>query len=470
MTNTSTDHWSRCLQSIQGKIQPQSFATWFAPISARSLTAEEALIEVPNSFFADWLEEHYAWLILSTIQEELSWQPQLAFTVAKQGSQPNDIPQIEQVPIHFDKSDMSDSAHSPESTAPKVRSQEPKNNKPVFPLNPRYRFDNFVVGESNEFSFSVAKAVAESPGHTAFNPLVLYGGVGLGKTHLLQAIGAYCIQMGSAKNVVYVTAEKFFSDYIEGVNKKDTSEFYKIYRQADVLLVDDIQFYVKTEGCQREFIHTFNALHQNDKQIIISSDRPPGDLKGFEDRLISRFQWGVVTDISAPDLNTRVAIILQKAEELDVHLPDEVVQYLAEHVDTNIRELEGALKRLVAYAQLRGNELNIETARETLLRTPQKRVSTISIEGILKAASDFFQISTDKLVGATRKQDVATARHISMYLSKSLTGAPLKAIGVQFGNRDHTTVIHACRSVENKLSKDPEFEDLVNQLQNQIIG
>ncbi|MBT5832828.1 MAG: chromosomal replication initiator protein DnaA, partial [Candidatus Latescibacteria bacterium] len=399
MTNTNTGHWSQCLLSIQGKIQPQSFATWFAPISARSLTAEEALIEVPNSFFADWLEEHYAWLILSTIQEELAWQPKLAFTVASQEAKPSeeDIPQIEQVPIHFDKSDVPEPTHQPEQIAQRDQTPKTSKNRPVFPLNPRYRFDNFVVGESNEFSFSVAKAVAESPGQTAFNPLVLYGGVGLGKTHLLQAIGDHCIQTGSAKNVVYVTAEKFFSDYIEGVNKKDTSEFYKIYRQADVLLVDDIQFYVKTEGCQREFIHTFNALHQNDKQIIMSSDRPPGDLKGFEDRLISRFQWGVVADISAPDLNTRVAIILQKAEELDVNLPEEVVQYLAEHVDTNIRELEGALKRLVAYAQLRGNELNIETARETLLRTPKKRVTTVSIEGILKAASDFFQISTEKL-------------------------------------------------------------------------
>ena len=473
MTNLSTDLWRRCLQSIQGKIQPQSFDTWFAPTSARNLTAEEAVIEVPTSFFADWLEEHYAWLILSTIQEELAWQPKLAFAVGNQANPqpPQETFPTEQVSIPFDNNGNDHApkqhAHAP---APHISVSEPKQVKPVFPLNPRYRFDNFVVGESNEFSFSVAKAVAESPGQTAFNPLVLYGGVGLGKTHLLQAIGHHCIQSGSAKNVVYVTAEKFFSDYIEGVNKKDTSEFYRIYRQADVLLVDDIQFYVKTEGCQREFIHTFNTLHQNDKQIIISSDRPPADLKGFEDRLISRFQWGVVTDISAPDLSTRVAIIMQKAEELDVFLPPEVVQYLAEHVDSNIRELEGALKRLVAYTKLRGFELTVDTARETLLNRPQKRISTISIEGILKAASDFFQIPTEKLIGTTRKQDVATARHISMYLSKSLTGAPLKAIGVQFGNRDHTTVIHACRSVESKLSKDPEFEDLVNQLQTQIVG
>jgi len=475
MTNVTTDLWRQCLQSIQGKIQPQSFATWFAPTSACSLTAEEAIIEVPNSFFADWLEEHYAWLILSTIQEELLWQPKLAFTVSIQtphptpNSTPNEVPQIEQASPHYHKGETLAPGLSSNPLQPQISLSEPKPNRPIFPLNPRYRFDNFVVGESNEFSFSVAKAVAESPGQTAFNPLVMYGGVGLGKTHLLQAIGAHCIQTGSAKNVVYVTAEKFFSDYIEGVNNKDTSDFHRIYRQADVLLVDDIQFYVKTEGCQREFIHTFNALHQNDKQIIISSDRPPSDLKGFEDRLISRFQWGVVTDIGAPDLGTRIAIIMQKAEELDVALPSEVVHYLAEHVDTNIRELEGALKRFVAYGQLRGRELNLETARETLLNRPQKRISAVSIEAILKATSDFFQISTDKLVGATRKQEVATARHISMYLSKALTGAPLKAIGVQFGNRDHTTVIHACRSVELKLSKDPEFEDLVNQLQNQIV-
>lgn len=471
MTDVSTDLWRRCLLSIQGKIQPQSYTTWFAPTSASRLDAENAVIEVPNTFFADWLEEHYAWLILSTIHEELTWQPRLNFELCQDLPEniPQDTPPREQLPLPFPKTQSCAPANSDMVSPSLVSQKQSPTNPPISPLNPRYCFDNFVVGESNEFSYLVAKAVAETPGQTAFNPLVMYGGVGLGKTHMLQAIGDYCRQTGSAKKVVYVTAEKFFTDYIDGVNKKDTSGFHRIYREADILLVDDIQFYVKTEACQREFIHTFNTLHQANKQIVISSDRPPAELKGFEDRLISRFQWGVVTDISAPDLSTRIAILMQKAEELGICLPPEVVQYLAEHVQTNIRELEGALKRLVAYVQLHGRELNLDTARGTLLTRPVKQVSMVSIEGILKATSDFFHISTENLIGATRKQDVATARHISMYLSKSLTGAPLKTIGLLFGNRDHTTVIHACRSVENKLSKDPEFEAMVNQLQNQIV-
>ncbi|MDP6037156.1 MAG: chromosomal replication initiator protein DnaA, partial [Candidatus Latescibacteria bacterium] len=433
---------------------------------ARQLNSEEAVFEVPNSFFADWLEENYAGLIASTIQDVLAWKPRVAFAVGETIEPERVLSGIE----HASETMLPESpypAQAQVSTLPVVESEKPQ---PIFPLNPRYRFDNFIVGESNEVSFSVAMAVAESPGQTAFNPLVLYGGVGLGKTHLLQAIGTHCIESGTAERVAYVTAEKFFSDYLEGVSKQDTSEFYGIYRNADVLLVDDIQFYVKTEGCQRELIHTFNALFQADKQIILSSDRPPSHLKGFEDRLISRFQWGLVTNIEAPDLPTRVAILMQKAEEMGVSLSHEIASFLAEQIDTNIRELEGALKRLLAFTKLQGYPLTIETAQNTLLNRPKKTRPTISIEGIQKAAADFFEIPLEKLVGATRKEDITAARHVSMYLSKSLTGAPLKTIGIQFGNRDHTTVIHACRSVEKKISTDPRFEHLVTQLQDHIVG
>lgn len=460
MDERSAGSWSRCLHAIQQKIQAQSFETWFAPITARQFSSDVAVFEVPDSFFADWLEENYTGLIKSTIDEVLSWRPSIRFAV-REANTPS-MPQADHAPELM----LPESSPALFATQPAIV----KPTEPVFPLNPRYRFDNFIVGESNEVSFSAARAVAESPGQTAFNPLVLYGGVGLGKTHLLQAIGTHCVENGTAERVVYVTAEKFLTDYLDGLNRGQTSDFYATYRQADILLVDDIQFYVKTEGCQREFIHTFNALFQADKQIVISSDRPPSHLKGFEDRLISRFQWGLVTNIEAPDLPTRVAILMQKAEEMGVALSHEIASFLAEQIDTNIRELEGALKRLLAFTKLQGRPLTIETAQKTLLSRPKQIRPTVSIEGIQKAVADFFEIPLDKLIGSTRKQEVATARHVSMYLSKSLTGAPLKTIGVQFGNRDHSTVIHACRSIENKISADPSFEHLVGQLQNQIVG
>lgn len=457
MEERSSDLWNRCLYALQEKIQDQSFETWFAPIKAQQFTSEEAILVVPERFYADWLEQNYIGLIKTTIQEVFTWNPPITFVVRDTHQQiSSDAPEI-----------IQGAPPNSVSAAPSLHAEPAQ---PVFPLNPRYRFDNFVVGESNEVSFSAAKATAESPGQTAFNPLVLYGGVGLGKTHLLQAIGAHCIEMGTAQRVVYVTAQQFLTDYLEGINRGTIALFHETYRQADVLLVDDIQYYVKTEGCQREFIHTFNALFQADKQIIISSDRPPSHLKGFEDRLISRFQWGLVTNIEAPDLSTRVAILMQKAEEMGVLLSHEIASFLAEQIDTNIRELEGALKRLVAYTKLQRYPLTIETARKTLLSPPQKTKPTITIESIQKAAAHFFEIPLDKLIGTTRKQDVATARHVSMYLSKSLTGAPLKIIGLQFGNRDHSTVIHACRRIEDKISADPEFEHIVSELQDHIVG
>ncbi len=460
MDERSFDLWNRCLYAIQEKIQDQSFETWFAPIKAQQFTSEEAILVVPERFQADWLEQNYIGLIKTTIQEVFTWNPRITFSVGDTHQQ-----------IRSQVTDAPGFTHgaSIDSVSP-APSLHPEPVQPVFPLNPRYRFDNFVVGESNEVSFSAAKATAELPGQTAFNPLVLYGGVGLGKTHLLQAIGTHCIEMGTAQRVVYVTAQQFLTDYLDGVNRGTISNFHQTYRQADVLLVDDIQYYVKTEGCQREFIHTFNALFQADKQIIISSDRPPSHLKGFEDRLISRFQWGLVTNIEAPDLSTRVAILMQKAEEMGVLLSHEIASFLAEQIDTNIRELEGALKRLIAYTKLQRYPLTIETARKTLLSPPQKTKPTITIESIQKAAAHFFEIPLDKLIGTTRKQDVAIARHVSMYLSKSLTGAPLKTIGLQFGNRDHSTVIHACRRVEDKISVDPEFEHLVSELQEHIVS
>jgi chromosomal replication initiator protein len=458
MLDNPSDLWARCLQSIKRKIQPQSFQTWFGPTSSKHICAEKAVIEVPTSFFADWLEEHYSWLIQSTLEEETTWKPFLVFVVREEPGQA-------QGPVDFSLADPTEPL-----VPPAPQRDVPGEVKPVFPLNPRYRFEQFVVGGSNEFTFTAARSVAESPGQTAFNPLFIYGGVGLGKTHLLQAVGDFCVRNRTAERVVYVTAEQFISDYIASMRQNDHSEFVKTYRKADVLLIDDIQFYVQTEGCQREFIHTFNALSQNDKQVVISSDRPPATLKGFEDRLISRLQWGLVTDIEVPDLETRIAILNQKAEERGIDLSHDVARFLAVQIDSNIRELEGALTRLVAFAAHKHQTVSIDLARQALLRRSTRATPSIGIEEIQKATADFFHIPIETLIGSTRKQEITTARHAGMYLCKSLTGAPLKAIGSHFGNRDHTTVIYACRNVEQKLNKDPGFGDMIAQLRDHIQG
>ena len=451
MPDCPAEQWDRCLQSIKNKVQPQSYETWFRDTTALDLGPTKATIRVGNAFFAEWLEEHYTWLISATIKDELGWEPELVFIAAESG----DDGVKEYQPTEEHVVETREKAGTPPPEGPKRF---------------RYRFNQFVVGNSNEFTFAAAQAVAENPGATAYNPLVIYGGVGLGKTHLLQAIGDHCLRNRKAKRVVYVSAERFVSDYINAIKRNDVSEFAAIYRCADVLLVDDIQFYVQTEGCQREFLNTFNTLYQDGRQIVISSDRPPSSLKGFEDRLISRFQWGLVTDIAAPELEMRMAILSKKAEDRGIELPDEVARYISEAVTSNVRELEGALTRLIAYSTFKQMRPSVELAQKTLVgmgRT-QRKDQSVSIELIQKITAGHFGVPLESLVGPTRKQEVALARHVSMYLCKALTGKPLKAIGNHFGKRDHTTVIHACRNVDQRIDTDPAFSNTVERLKDQI--
>ena len=463
MVENPSDLWGRCLRKIEGKVEADAFSTWFARTSSPRLGAEIAVIEVPTTFFAEWLEEHWLDLIQSAIEEITSWTPAVRFIVEK------NVRSSSGAPLDF----LPDDGPAP------PRNREPEKtpvapapvSEAVFPLNPRYRFEDFVVGESNQFSFTAAKAVAESPGRISYNPLVIYSGVGLGKTHLLQAIGDYCVRNNTARRVVYTTAERFFTDYLKAIQKRDSSAYIDIYRNADILLIDDIQFYVKTEACQRELIHTFNTLYQLNKQIVLSSDRPPSTLKGFEDRLISRFQWGLVSDIDRPDLETRMAIVHQKAADHGVRIPRDVARFLAEQVDSNIRELEGALTHLITFSVYKRAPVSLEIARDTIKslgRANAIRSTSVSIEEIQKGTAGFFNISVEMLTGATRKQEIATARHICMYLCRRLTEAPLKAIGTEFGNRDHTTVIHACRNIASRLSTDADFQALVSRIQNRV--
>lgn len=433
--------WNQCLAAIETRIQRQSYNTWFRPTQLIHFAPDQAIIQVSSHFFSDWLEEHYLELIKTTLHEQTGHNCEIVFSVSA------DKP-ISEPPLFSDT----------------VQEQAKVPSVAVFHLNPRYTFDTFIVGDSNEFTYTAALAVAKSPGKTSFNPLVIHGGVGLGKTHLLQAIGHYCVQHTSAKNVVYVSSEKFVSDFIQSIKNKDTTEFVRIYRTADVLLVDDIQFFPQSESTQKEFFHTFNTLHQNGKQIVLSSDCPPNRLKGLEERLISRFQWGLVTGIEKPDLETRMAILKKKAENEGIYIEDGIARLIAMQVDTNIRELEGILTHLLAQASLKNTPITQELVLNLLDNTFKPSKNQPTIDNIQRIAAKHFCISEDLLISKTRKQEVAMARQVAMYLCRKMTSSSLETIGLHFGGRDHSTVIHACQSVESKLLTEPSFASRLHRL------
>ena len=441
MPDTPADVWQDCLPTIRSLVQSQSFKTWFDPIEVDRFDPHALVIRVPDAFFRDWISEHYGWVIERAVYECKGWRPEICF--------------------QFETSTDSD---------PPAESASPPQIELTFPINNRYRFDNFVVGEGNEFAFSAAQAVAQSPGKTAFNPLLIYSGVGLGKTHLLQAIGHHCQTSATARRIVFVTAEKFISDYISSIRRRDTSEFVATYRTADILLVDDVQFFLQTEGSQREFFHTFNTLFQNDKQIVLTADCAPPNLKGFEPRLVSRFESGLVSSIDAPNLETRIAILNHKAESRGTTLPEDVARYIAERHATNVRELEGALTRVLAFAELKREHLTASLVSRLLPQLIQSTTNrNLTLSRIQETTAEFFSLSVEDLTGASRKHELAQARHVGMFLCKSLTPSPLKAIGTFFGRKDHTTVIHACRSVEKRIDADPAFRELVRQLKAKLL-
>lgn len=443
MPHDPAELWQSCLAVLKKDLHAQSYQTWIEPLHPLRLDPNQTVLTAPDPFFRDWVDEHYRSTIEDVIRAVTSWRPAVAFE-ARPSESSSEPPAREPVDV-------------------------PQENRPAssFALNRRYRFDNFIVGDSNEFAFSAARAVAEAPGKTSFNPFVIYSGVGLGKTHLLQAIGDYCLEHGTAGSVVYVTAEKFISDYITSIRKRDMAQFVETYRRADLLLVDDIQFFLLTEGSQREFFHTFNALFQNDKQIVLSADCAPPSLKGFEPRLISRFQCGLVASIDSPDLETRIAILNHKAEQQGIQLDADVARHIAERHATNVRELEGALTRVLALSKLTGKPVTSDLVARSLppLRA-EKRDLTVAdvIEGVCR----HYSVSRQELVGASRKKEIAEARHVAMYLAKRITESPLKMIGAAFGNRDHSTVIHACKKMAQRSSVDTAFESDLSRLEDRI--
>jgi chromosomal replication initiator protein len=463
--------WDECLSIIKDNINPLSFKTWFEPIVPLKVEGKQLTIQVPSQFFYEWLEEHYYGLIKKTLTKVLGEGAKLVYSVVMENSSTDEPKAVINLPSVPKPTKSPSSQVQTHSIQVKSQPEYEAFDADIFGktnLNPRYTFDNFVKGDCNQLARAAALAVANNPGGTSFNPLLVYGGVGLGKTHLIQAIGNYVLANKKATKVYYVSSEKFTIDFVEAIQKDRVNEFSNFYKSMDVLIVDDIQFLAGKEKTQDNFFHIFNALHQARKQIVLSSDRPPKELKGVDERLISRFQWGLIADIQPPDLETRIAILKKKAEDNGIELPQEVIEYIAVHITSNIRELEGCLISLLAKSSLENRKIDIELAKE-VVRTIVKDTSVnVTIEEIQRIVCEYFGIPTDMLKAKTRKQEVATARQIAMYLCKELTDSSLKTIGLHFGGRDHSTVIHACQSVEDEMKRNEKFRNLVEQLRRKI--
>jgi len=464
--------WAACLDLIKERVNTQSFKTWFEPITPLHLRAGKLTVQIPSQFFYDWLEEHYYGVINNTISSVLGRDAKLEYAIR------TEEPPFEPVPganaLAQNKSDRRSFPLQPETFtvgSPASRSVSRTNtNGGSFQsfLNPRYTFENFIKGDSNQLARAAASAVANNPGGTSFNPLVIYGGTGLGKTHLMQAIGNSALANGKAKRVIYVSSEKFTVEFVDAIQSDRTADFSSFYRSMDILIVDDIQFFSGKEKTQDSFFHTFNELHQIGKQIVLSSDRPPKELKGLDDRLLSRFQWGLTSDIQPPDLETRIAILKKKSEADGIELPQDVIECIATNVTSNIRELEGCLISLLAKASLEGREITVDLARDVLKVVVGDIKSPITIENIQRTVCEYFNIPEDLIRAKTRKQEIVNARQVAMYLAKELTNSSLKTIGLHFGGRDHSTVIHAYQSVEDQMRLDSKYQANVQQIKRRL--
>jgi len=436
--------WDQVLARIETKVNHHSFYTWFKPTSFVADRGVSITVKVPNQLFRDWLTKHYSVVLSEALTE-----------VRRPGAAVVFIAEDEQVDV------------PPEAAAPVEPAAEPEDSStPAAPvtapggLNPRYLFDTFIVGPSNQFAHAACRAVAEAPSRS-YNPLFIYGGVGLGKTHLMHAIGHYVLEHDAGLKLTYISSERFMNEMINAVRYDRILDFRERYRSVDVLLVDDIQFVSGKEGTQTEFFHTFNALYDAQKQIVLSSDRPPHEIPALEERLRSRFEWGLIADIQPPDLETKIAILKRKAEAEAIPLPDNVAIYIAGRIKSNIRELEGSLIRLIAYASLQGREISLELTQEVLKNVIEQDDKAVTIESIQKYISDYYQLKVAELKSRNNSKSVAMPRQVAMYLCKALTPASLPEIGRSFGGKHHSTVIHSIKKVEEMRKRDADFNTLI---------
>ncbi len=460
--------WNACLGLIQESINPQAFKTWFLPIRPISFSGSELTIEVPSQFFYEWIEENYSVHVKQALKQVIGTEARLIYSIVVDKSQHQPVTielphQNSMPPASAEPVVMPDSADA-------VARARFNSNRARFEtnLNPKYTFSTLIRGDCNSLAFAAAKSIAQNPGQNAFNPLVIYGGVGLGKTHMMQAIGNAVRENRITEAILYVSSEKFAIDFVNAIQNGNIQEFSSFYRNVDVLIIDDIQFFAGKEKTQEEIFHIFNTLHQSNKQIILSADRPIKEIKGIEDRLISRFNWGLSTDIQPPDYETRKAIIQSKLHQSGVMLDSAVIDFIATNVTHNVRELEGCIVKLLAAHSLDNQEIDLQFTKSTLKDIIRYNTKQLTLDTIEKAVCAYFSITPNDLKGKSKKKEIAVGRQIAMYLGKVMTDSSLKTIGLHFGGRDHSTVIHALNTIDKKIESSNEERKKVEELKKRI--
>ncbi len=501
---TAEETWKSCLNRFADELAPQIFKTWFEPIKPMSLRRTDdgyqLRLGVPSRFFYEWIEPRFNNLLTRTVDNDVGRSTEISFLIDSglgeedgSASPVDDLglrPAVKPEPVNRSHALPTNGARATVSVTsdggfhpgtvrnatdvvsaprrdgtryvPGVNSPPAARRPPE--LNRSYSFDRFIEGDCNRLARSAAVAIAERPGATSFNPFLVYGGVGLGKTHLIQAIGNYALKSGMVDGILYISSERFTSLFVQAIQQNRIGEFARRFREVKMLIIDDIQFFSGKEKTQEEFFHLFNDLHQKHRQIILSCDRPPKDIDGIEERLLSRFHWGLVADVQPPDLETRTAILRRKAQAENVTLQPGVAEFVAERIKTNVRSLEGALVRLVAHASLHHRTIDLPFAREILRDLLEEKPTHIDIEEIKRRVAEYYEVAVDMLSAKTRRREIVQARHAAMYFCKRLTGQPLKTIGLRFGGRDHSTVIHACKAVEDRVDTDPTFRKELDEV------
>lgn len=458
MVNDGRTIWNNCLDIIRDEINAQAFKTWFEPIEPVRFDQKTLTIQVPNNFFYEWIEEHYVHLMKKALIEVIGSSAGLNYRILKDQQEVSNAVQLNK---KVEKDENPDFRNPFVFPGLKKIKADPN-------LNAQYNFDNFVEGECNRLARNAGLAVAKKPGGTAFNPLVIYGNVGLGKTHIAHAIGNKAIEYFPQKQILYVSSEKFTNQIIHAIRNNEVQDFLNFYHQIDILIVDDIQFLANKAKTQEIFFHIFNQLHQDGKQLIITSDRAPKDMQGMEERLISRFKWGLTADLLAPNFDTRKAILDKKMAKEDIELPFDVLEFICYNIKSNIRELEGILVSLIAQSSLNERKIDLALTKEVVQKFVAQISKEITIDSIQDLVADHFSLDVDIIQSKSRKRNIVTARQLAMFFVKKHTNHSLKTIGKAFGGRDHSTVIYSCRTVNDLIDSDKSFQLIVEELEKKL--